>query len=108
MQDQMEQMDTMTNPESSDYYAINMNLLGSQVAPCEIFEIPKDDKIVYVQSFTDGNRLRTLHFHMASGKERSFGLDVEEDNKSGLKVQNYDFIKKADILGVYGHVAPDE
>lgn len=45
---QMQEMDTLNNPNASPYYVTDMNLLGSQVAPCETFEIPKDDKIVYV------------------------------------------------------------
>ena len=66
---QLEKMDRLDNPNASAYYVTDMELLGSHTPPCETFHIPPEDKVVYVSAYSDDDRLRNLHFHLASGEE---------------------------------------
>ncbi len=62
--------------------------------------IDKEDKIVYIDAKSDGEALRVLTIHLASGKKQTFG-EFEGELKDSFR---YDFAAKQDVLGAYAVV----
>lgn len=86
--------------------AIPMEMLGSQTMPCRELVIPADGKVMFVQAFSEGKKLRALKFHMGDNSEEWFGKFYTAYNAE-VVVREYDFLLKKDMLGVYGHTELD-
>lgn len=68
--------------------------------------IDDDDKIMYIDAVSDNSHLRAMTFHLASGKEETYGsFNIWEETRHPKK--RYDFSDKADLLGAFGRVAID-
>ena len=70
--------------------------------------IDKEDKIMEIEAQSDGERLRTLIFRLASGNETMFGHDFNATGERPMLIRKYDLQRKRDLLGVFGHVQEDE
>ena len=101
-------MDLFADESSSAYEGTRMKMFGTYKTPCRNLVIDKEDKIMEIEAQSDGERLRTLIFRLASGNETMFGHDFNKTGERPMLIRKYDLQRKRDLLGVFGHVMEDE
>lgn len=80
---------------------VAMDFMGSDEGTCEEMPIPDDEKIVYIELESDGQKLRKMTVDLSNFDKMTFGNYDGPWNDHPKKT--FIFEDKADLLGIYGY-----
>ena len=112
----MKELDLLWDETSSSYKPVYLKMIGSYLGDCQTLTFEKGDKIVGIDAFSDGSRLRALNIHLASEKKSWYGYKYdlealeetgEDENGNKIGVLPFNLANKRDLIGAFGHVELD-